>query len=307
MIGYDILKDIPTYFNWNKIEPVLKGWSEDRKFYIEDNLGEKFLLKLFDLSKYEAKRLEYNYIKKVAALGINASKPVEFGINSNNGYVYSLFTWVEGEEAELVLPKYNEKEQYNIGLRAGEILKKIHTINDYNCEKEWSEKYKQKIYKKIDQYDNSPIKFDNDSAFIKYIKENIAYLNNRPQTFHHGDYHAGNLIVSIKRDVGVIDFNRMDFGDPWEEFNRCVFSCRVSIPFVIGQIHGYFDFNVPDEFFRLMALYIATNTISSIPWAIPFGESEIKYMMDNAKKVFEWYDGFKTYIPLWYREYYFKL
>ncbi|WP_343770880.1 aminoglycoside phosphotransferase family protein [Clostridium malenominatum] len=291
------------YFNWSKIEPVLKGWSEDKKFYIEDNLGENFLLKLSDLSKYEVKRLEYNYIKKVAALGITTSKPVDFGISSNNGYVYSLFTWVEGEEAELVLSKYSEKEQYNIGLRAGNILQKIHTINDYNCEKEWSEKYKQKIYKKIEQYGNSPIKFENDSAFINYIKENISYLDNRPQTFLHGDYHVGNLIISPKRDVGVIDFNRMDIGDPWEEFNRCVFSCRVSIPFVIGQIHGYFDCNVPDEFFRLMALYIATNTISSIPWAIPFGEVEIKYMMDNAKKVFEWYDGFKTYIPLWYREY----
>ena len=69
---------------------------------------------------------------------------------------------------------------------------------------------------------------------------------------------------------------------------------------VIGQIHGYFDNDVPDLFFRLMALYIATNTISSIPWAIPFGDAEVEYMRSNAAAIFQFYDGFQTYVPSWY-------
>ncbi len=303
MSGFDILKDIPRYSNWSKIEPVLKGWSDDKKFYIEDNKGEKFLLRVSDFSTYDAKRLEYDYINRISILGIPMPKPVEFGICSNGQSVYSLLTWVNGEDAELALPKYNENEQYQLGIKAGKILQKIHTISASVYQEEWGQRYKRKIHRKIEDYLKASIKLENDDAFIKFVEENISYLDDRPQSIQHGDYHVGNLVISQDGEIGVIDFNRIDFGDPWEEFNRCIFSWKVSIPFAIGQIHGYFGNHVPDKFFKLMALYIAVNTISSIPWAVPFGEAEVKYMLSNAKEVFECYDGFKTHIPVWYKDY----
>ena len=76
------------------------------------------------------------------------------------------------------------------------------------------------------------------------------------------------------RRLYIIDFNRNDFGDPWEEFNRIVW-CAQTIPiFAKGMIDGYFDGNVPLEFWELLALYISTNTLSSLPWAIPFGDMQ---------------------------------
>ena len=111
-----------------------------------------------------------------------------------------------------------------------------------------------------------------------------------------------NLIISQNNEIGIVDFNRMDFGDPWEEFNRCVFSLRVSIPFTLGQIHGYFNNEVPDLFFRLMAIYMATNTISSIPWAIPFGDEQVDFFLSLAEDTLKYYNDFKTFIPLWYQE-----
>ena len=150
-------------------------------------------------------------------------------------------------------------------------------------------------------YAKCEIKIDHDTEFIKFIHENSSYLANRPQVLHHGDFHTGNLIISPDDIIGVIDFNRVDYGDPWEEFNRCVFSWRVSVPFTIGQIHGYFDNSVPDLFFRLMTLYIATNAVGSIHWAIEYGKNEIETMLKNAEDIFKWYNGFKTYVPLWYQ------
>jgi hypothetical protein len=41
--------------------------------------------------------------------------------------------------------------------------------------------------------------------------------------------------------------------------------------------------------------------LSSIPWAIPFGDKEIKTMMNQARDVLDWYDNFKNVIPKWYR------
>lgn len=83
-------------------------------------------------------------------------------------------------------------------------------------------------------------------------------------------------------------------------FNRITFCAKTSPVFASGYINGYFSYQVPDIFFRLLALYIANNQLSSIPWAIPFGEGEVDAMLKITKNVLDWYDGFNTYIPNWY-------
>ena len=66
-------------------------------------------------------------------------------------------------------------------------------------------------------------------------------------------------------------------------------------------MYGYFDGEVPMEFWELLALYISNNTLSSLPWAIPFGEQEITIMRNQAKEALEWYDGMRTVVPSWYQ------
>lgn len=85
--------------------------------------------------------------------------------------------------------------------------------------------------------------------------------------------------------------------------DRFVFTWSISQEFANGQLHGYFDNNVPDEFFRLMALYSARNLIASIPWSLQFGEKELKVAFENIEKVSNSYNGYKNYIPNWYKEY----
>ena len=60
------------------------------------------------------------------------------------------------------------------------------------------------------------------------------------------------------------------------------------------------DTAVPMEFWRLLALYISSNMLSSIPWAIPFGEGEITTMLNQARDVLAWYDNMKNPVPTWY-------
>jgi len=79
-------------------------------------------------------------------------------------------------------------------------------------------------------------------------------LKNRPQVFHHGDYHIGNMLLTPDESVAIIDLNRMDTGDPWEEFNRIVWCSAVSPYFASGIINGYFNHQVPEEFFKLLAV-----------------------------------------------------
>lgn len=45
----NILYEIPSFFKWVKAEQVNKGWSTDRKYYMKNNNGEQFLLRISDL------------------------------------------------------------------------------------------------------------------------------------------------------------------------------------------------------------------------------------------------------------------
>ena len=62
-----------------------------------------------------------------------------------------------------------------------------------------------------------------------------------------------------------------------------------------------FDGEVPMEFWKLLALYISSNTLSSLPWAIPFGQGEIDVMKKQAADILDWYDGMTNVVPKWYR------
>ena len=52
---------------------------------------------------------------------------------------------------------------------------------------------------------------------------------------------------------------------------------------------------------ELLALYISSNTLSSVPWAIPFGQSQIQVMINQAKDVLSWYENMTKSIPTWYK------
>ena len=110
------------------------------------------------------------------------------------------------------------------------------------------------------------------------------------------------MIITSDNKLGIIDFNRCSFGDPWEEYDRFIFSWDNSIDFANGQIHGYFNNMVPDEFFRLMCFYNAINSLVSITWAIQFGETEIKVSLSNIEKYYKAYNSYKNHIPDWYEE-----
>ncbi|MBR5949598.1 MAG: phosphotransferase [Clostridia bacterium] len=279
-------------------KPILKGWSSDKKYCITDKKGERFLLRVSDIAQYDAKQVEFMMMERVASLGIPMCLPIEFGVCSEG--VYSIQSWIDGEDAERLIPLLSSKKQYDYGLEAGRILREIHSIPAPDSQEDWGVRFNRKIDMKIRKYNECPIKYPKGQAFIDYINANRHLLNGRPQTYQHGDYHIGNMMIDRSGKLCIIDFNRNDFGDPWEEFNRIVWCAQKSARFAFGMVDGYFGGEVPMDFWRLLALYISSNTLSSVPWAIPFGEAEVNTMLKQAEEVLVWFDDMNDPIPAWY-------
>ena len=286
-------------------ELINKGWSSDKKYCVTDESGTRYLFRVSDISQLDKKQSEFNMMKKVAALGVPMCQPIEFGTCEEG--VYSIQSWIDGEDAEQAMPTYSDSEQYVFGVESGRILRKIHSIPAPITQENWEIRFNRKMDYKIQKYSECPIKYENGQAFIDYINENRHLLKNRPQVYQHGDYHIGNMMIDRGGQLHVIDFNRNDYGDPWEEFNRIVWCTQKAPLFASGMVNGYFDDNVPMEFWRLLALYISSNTLSSVYWAIPFGQDEVNTMLNQAKEVLSWYDNMRNPVPTWYKGDFSKL
>ena len=280
--------------------PIEKGWSGDRKYRVTTATGDTYLLRLSGLDRLERKKREFEKMKEVAALGISMCLPIEFGTCEEG--VYSIQSWINGEDAEGAIMAMEETQQYRYGLNAGKILAKIHTLPAPADAPSWESRFNAKIDRKIGMYENCELKYENGGAFLRYLTENRHLLAGRPQSYQHGDYHIGNMMIDRNDKLTIIDFDRDDFGDPWEEFNRIVWCAQTAPAFARGMVDGYFDGEVPMEFWKLLALYISSNTLSSLPWAIPFGETEIQIMRTQAAQILEWYDSMNNVIPSWYRK-----
>lgn len=235
---------------------------------------------------------------QAASLGIPMSRPIEFGICKDG--VYSIQSWIDGEDAEQVILGCSDTEQYVYGFEAGRILRKIHSIQAPATQEGWESRFNRKIDNKIKKYNECSIKYENGQLFIDYINENRHLLKGRPQVYQHGDYHIGNMMIDRNGELYIIDFDRDDYGDPWEEFNRIVWCAQKSPLFASGMVNGYFNDNVPMEFWKLLALYISSNTLSSVYWAIPFGQDEVNTMLNQVKEVLSWYDNMRNPMPTWY-------
>lgn len=287
-----------TELHFAAMEPITKGWSGDRKYWVAKEDGTSYLLRISPPERYEARRMLFAMLKRVDELGIPMCRPVEFGTCGEG--VYALHTWIDGRDAEEVIPTLPEAEQYRLGAVSGEILRKLHSIPAPKGQEDWYPRFSRKMDNKIQKYEECPIHFQNGERLVRYIEENRELLRDRPQCFQHGDYHIGNMMIE-NGGLVIIDFDRFDFGDPWEEFNRIVWCAQASPRFASGQLDGYFGGRPPLAFFRLLALYTASNTLSSIYWAIPFGQSEIDTMLRQAQEVLSWYDGMNNPVPTWYR------
>ncbi|MBE6088327.1 MAG: aminoglycoside phosphotransferase [Clostridium beijerinckii] len=294
--------DITISNTWMKIKKIEYGWSTDEKYYIEDNKNIKYLLRISNADTYEQKKREFEIIKKFNTLDFKMSRAIEFGYFNKHRNVYMLLSWIEGYPLEEKLNSLPEIEQYRLGLNSGQILNQIHGIPVEPQDVPFVNKISKKLLQ-LQMYENSSVRISNDEIAIAFVKNNIDMLCKSSPAYEHGDFHIGNLIYTPDKTIGVIDFNRWECGDKYEEFYKIQsFNIEHSIAFSVGQIQGYFNGNPPIDFWKVHAVYVAHASLYSIKWAESFGQEEVNGMTKRCLQAFDHYDNFNLIIPKWYSQ-----
>ena len=281
-------------------EPIDRGWSADRTYKALDTAGKAYFLRISPMAQYENRKLQFSHMQQVRAMGVRVCGPVEFGVCDAGCYL--LLDWIEGRDAEPVLPELTGEERYSYGLEAGRMLKTIHSLPAPFKAEPWADRWRRKAAGKLLAYESAPLKYEKGDLYLELLRRDRHLIDSRPTVWHHGDYHCGNLMFDEEMRLTVIDFDREDVGDPWYEFNRIIWDVRVGAEFARGLLDGYFGGRVPAEFWPVLRLYLCQNMISSLPWAVGFGAEEIRIAIENAERVLGWYDDLREVVPNWYHK-----
>jgi|GEM_PF-973101 len=289
----DIILELSQKLSIAVVERLAKGC--ERKFYIETMQGEKRLLRINDMEHYDWLEDDFRMYEYVAASGISVSRPVNMGSFREGTLSYQLYTWLDGEDLIAALPHMSHAEQFSAGIKSGTLMRKLHTLPPENETEPWGIRFGRKVQKIIQSYNDKPGKSKGVDLLVRYLRDNQELLDNRPQTFTHGDWNTENLIFTPDGQIGIIDLSgENDYGDPWWEFWLIPCDLNLSAHFYTGQIKGYFEGEPPLEFFRLLSYYIAFSTLEFLCDLTGEGDPE------SVKCVLNWFDDMRNPIPAWY-------
>lgn len=279
-------------------QPITKGWSADQKFLAVDKHGQKFLLRIALVEKLADKQAEFALLKILFERNLPVQKTVELTYDGQS--VYQIFEWIEGEDLRQVAPNLSDETLYELGCQAGKLLKVLHQIPIDQTSLDWESYYQAKIDKKTAAYQTASHAYEQGQAMLEFIERSCHLVGGRPIAYHHGDFHDGNMLVGQDGQLYLLDFDRFDKGDPWEEFNRLIFTVETSPALARGMLDAYFEETIPEEFWQLLALYLTVNSIGALVWAEEVNPDQISLMKTQAKQLFDWYQGYKEVIPSWY-------
>ncbi|MEG3264660.1 aminoglycoside phosphotransferase family protein [Streptococcus suis] len=279
-------------------QPLTKGWSTDQKYKVQLEDGRLGLLRIAEQTSYEAKQAEFRLVQSLFGQDLPVAEPIAFWADEES--VYTLYEWMEGQDMNEVASDLPDSVLYDLGCQSGKFLRTLHALPIDQSQRDWNSFYRAKIDNKLAAYQAAGHSYPNGQAMIDFVQANRHLLEGRPIAYHHGDFHTGNFLLGADGKLKILDFDRYDIGDPWEEFNRLIFTADLSPAFARGQVDAYFDGAIPEEFWKLMALYVTVNSLGALSWAEQVDSEQIPLMKLQTQKISEWYEYFNHHLPKWY-------
>jgi len=283
------------------VEPIHKGWSGDKKYYVETKDGERLLLRISDISSYEEKQSEFDIMIKMSAAKIKMSLPISFGVCENGKSVYQLLSWCDGTEAKEALYDLTEDEQYAFGQKAASVVKQMETIDYKPASEEWAKSYRERVERYIELYRNCAYTFEDDELIVSYLQTHLSCIGERPTALMHMDFQTDNMVISPDGELYTIDFQMCGIADPYLVLTGAGVSAMYSVPFAMGQIEGYFGKDVPEDFWEKYNHYMLSEMLYAFTVGVHMEEEreETLHMFDDEVERIK---NNGSPIPAWYQK-----
>jgi aminoglycoside phosphotransferase (APT) family kinase protein len=280
------------------VSAITKGFSFEKKLKLTSDRGD-FLARLSSMEAYVAKAQEFALIQQLFAHGVHCNQPILILQAEASASVCTLYRYLTGVDAEENINALPVATQYEIGVAAGQDLRRINSLSrDTNT---WKERKWQKHERYVKRYFQQAYRLKNDEQLLRFIETHYDPTEAAQDHLQHDDFHLGNIVLNGQRYGGILDFERYDWGDPLHEFVKLEwFTWPVSEAFARGQVVGYFGKRSLSGAESLqIAVYIAMSLLSTLVWTLEVHPHTWLEIEKQILAIVARYDNFARIRPSW--------
>ena len=290
------MRKIPFLINCLSFELINEGFSNDVKWCVDHT----YLLRISpntDLKLVEKQALLTN-----ASHAIDPHIPYVHDVGIFEDGAYMILDYIIGQNGEVVLPTLSDDVQYQIGQKVGKTLHNVHSISAPADIPTWEERWTRRVEKLSPRYLELAYQNERYQAVITFVQNHLYLLEGRPSCVQHYDFHPGNILIDENTFTGLIDMQKITYGDPINEFYKMeYFNVPVSIPYSCGVLDGYHNNRpIPNLFWELHRLYAAIHILSAEVWANEIALDQQEKFKKYTLFTLNQFDDFKLLIPKWY-------
>ena len=240
-----------------------------------------------------------NSLDKLKKLSIHNQSAIKTGSFDKNHY-FEISKSDNLTNLEEYLKNHNEKENYKLGLRFGNLLKEIHTIVPEE-KIIWFDFFNTKVNYLFYMHGIHENIGDDDYILIDYINHNRHLTKSIRQSYIFNNLDFNHIFVDKNENIIISGINFTKIGDGVYDFVKINNMALESKDFALGCFEGYFqNQKAPIKFFRLLALYEAYNILDNI--VAHRQEKPSIYTKDDLQNLLKMYDNFNIDVPKWIKE-----
>lgn len=210
----------------------------------------------------------------------------------------NIYVWLDGENLRSSLHNKTEIFCYEYGIKSSKLLKKLHDVNVSNdLSKFNADNYIAKILA-ILRSDECILKYKN--LWLDLIVENADILKRKKKdSLIHLDFKPKNIMLSNGKLI-LIDFDSFSIGNPWFDFyDKGLAIYKERQAFNKGVIDGYFNNNIPNDFWKFLKIISVCTMIQMSSWSINRDNKD--YIFSVEKHLLKAYSDDSNNIPKWYK------
>lgn len=271
----------------------------------EDNIEPKFKVDCAG-GTYFAKYSSYNkfskeFFKMKGLESLNESVCLLPFVSKNLSDInkqLNIYDWVDGENLRKFLHNKAEMACYEYGIKSSELLKKLHDVNTSNVVSRFNvDNYIAEILA-ILRSDECVLKYKN--LWLNLVVKNTDVLKRKTKdSLIHLDFKPKNIMLSSGKLL-LIDFDSYSTGNPWFDFyDKGLAIYKERQAFNKGVIDGYFNNNIPDEFWKFLKIISVCTMIQMSSWSINRDNKD--YIFSVEKHLLKAYSDDSNNIPKWYK------
>lgn len=284
-----------TKLNLMCIEELSMGFTKDKKFKLTDVNGTEYFMRQSEKTQtYDKLKHEYELLAYLNEKNFFSPKPLYYFQHAKN--VYLITSFIKGSKLSDMMQRLTKNEQYDLGTKAGLLLKSFHEL--FKIEVPLDSFIQRKMTEYMTPFDQKSCAKEY-QILTTYVSENLHLIPSVSSIMEHSDFHLGNLLIDQKV-LYMIDFNGSHVGIIHDEFYKLeLFDFDISPHYVKGVFDSYLSSIEKVGFFRLHKVFLAISLIQALRWGSKEKPDIYQHEINRARRIIDAYDQFESVFPNW--------